>query len=187
MNDIIKSKGYEKLRKSVENDIKNEIERALRNQKEFNCSLSEDGCKNPECKCSHKYCDKFKWVIDRANHYAEKLNMSASEILDIWEKDRTYWYMNYYQDANQPLLDNIEDVYVYETNADVIKSFGNKGFRCPACKGVSSHPQICDSKIKVNNKICDWKSFGLFQFGLVTVVVKRPFSITKIFKPINWE
>lgn len=63
----------------------------------------------------------------------------------------------------------------------------NKGFRCPNCKGISNHPQICDSNKVVNKKVCDWKSFGLFKFDLVTVVVKKPFSVTEIFKPINWE
>lgn len=54
-------------------------------------------------KCGHKYCDKFKWVIDRAKHYAEKTGRPFDEILEIWEKNRTYWYMNYYHEANQPL------------------------------------------------------------------------------------
>lgn len=54
-------------------------------------------------KCSHKYCDKYKWVIDRAKHYAEKTGKPYEEIIEIWESNRTYWYMNYYQDCQQPL------------------------------------------------------------------------------------
>ena len=54
-------------------------------------------------KCSHKYCDKYKWVIDRAKYYAEKTGKPYEEIIEIWESNRTYWYMNYYQDCNQPL------------------------------------------------------------------------------------
>lgn len=175
------SNGYKKLKKSVEHDIADN----LKYNKNFYCSFNKNGCNNKGC--YHKYCDTFKWVIERATHYAEVLKLSVSEILDIWEEDRDYWYMNYYQDCNQPLLKDVEDVYVFETNNDVMKSFNNKGFRCPNCKGISSHPQICNSKLSVNSEVCDWKSFGLFPFGLVTVVVKKPFSITKIFKPIEWE
>jgi hypothetical protein len=54
-------------------------------------------------KCSHKYCDKYKWVIERAKHYAEKTGKTYEEVIEIWESNRTYWYMNYYQDSNQPL------------------------------------------------------------------------------------
>ena len=50
--------------------------------KAFDCHFNEGGCNNPDCKCFHKYCDKFKWIIERVNHYAEKLNIPASEILD---------------------------------------------------------------------------------------------------------
>lgn len=54
-------------------------------------------------KCSHKYCDKYKWVIDRAKHYAEKTGRDFEEIIEIWERNRTYWYMGYYQECHQPL------------------------------------------------------------------------------------
>ena len=179
---MTESKGYEKLKSAVERDIRNDSER-----NSFNCSFSKDGCNNPDCKCFHKYCDKFKWIIERAEHYAEILDIPAAEILDSWEEQRDYWYMNFYQECKQPLLDSSGKVRVFDTNEDVVKSFGNKGFRCPNCKGVSSHPQICDTHKVVDNKVCAWKSFGFFRFNLVTVVVKRPFSVTEIFMPVNWE
>jgi len=34
-------------------------------------------------------------------HYAAKSGKTAEEVLKIWETDRTYWYMNYYQEDNQ--------------------------------------------------------------------------------------
>jgi hypothetical protein len=52
-------------------------------------------------KCFHKYCDKYKWTIDRAKLYAEKSNKTLDEVMEIWENNRTYWYMNYYQEGNQ--------------------------------------------------------------------------------------
>lgn len=54
-------------------------------------------------KCFHKYCDKYKWVIDRAKLYAEKTGKPYEEIIEIWEHNRTYWYMSYYQEYNQPI------------------------------------------------------------------------------------
>ena len=32
--------------------------------------------------CFHKYCDEFKWVIDRAKEYEEKLGIPWEQILD---------------------------------------------------------------------------------------------------------
>jgi hypothetical protein len=60
-------------------------------------------------KCYHKYCDKYKWVIERAKHYAQKTGIPYEEIIEIWEEDRSYWYMNYYQDCNQPLNGSKKD------------------------------------------------------------------------------
>jgi len=54
-------------------------------------------------KCSHKFCDKYKWVIERAKYYAEKTGKPFEEIIKTWEENRTYWYMSYYQECNQPL------------------------------------------------------------------------------------
>lgn len=44
-------------------------------------------------------------AVERACHYAEKTGLSASDILDAWERGRDYWYMNFYQDGNQKGLD----------------------------------------------------------------------------------
>jgi hypothetical protein len=101
-------------------------EAVLKDTKDYNDCFSENGCDheftrmmpetNPalirmgmtkKCvmvsKCSHKYCDKYKWVVERAKHYAEKTGKTFEEIIEIWEGNRTFWYMNYYQDCNQPL------------------------------------------------------------------------------------
>lgn len=108
-------KGIESLREAV-----------LRDTKQYNDCFNENGCDHeftrivPETnpgllemgiktcckmvsKCSHKYCDKYKWVIDRAKIYAEKTGRTYEEVVEIWESNRTYWYMNFYQDCNQPL------------------------------------------------------------------------------------
>ena len=44
----------------------------------------------------------FKWVISRATYYAHHTNSSIEEILNQWEANRNYWWLNYYQECNQP-------------------------------------------------------------------------------------
>jgi len=61
---------------------------------------------------------KFRWVIDRAKHHAHHKNISVSTMLDFWEGNRTYWWLNYYQDSNQPKLHSNNN-----------KSTGIKGLR----------------------------------------------------------
>ena len=51
-----------------------------------------------------RYLRKFNWVIGRAQHYALKHNVSIETILNQWEEERKYWWLNYYQDCNQPKL-----------------------------------------------------------------------------------
>lgn len=182
--------GYDKLKKAVIKDC---------NDKGSCGCFNENGC--DKCNsaigkygeetykhCFHAYCDKFKWVIDRAKHYGEKLNMDWMSVLDEWEKRRDYWYMNYYQDCNQPLIENI-NVRVFETKNDYKQSLKGKGFRCPNCGGVSTNPYECNSKEIKDGKICNWKSYGLFRtMGKgVTVVIKKPFIVAEIFMPIAWE
>lgn len=65
------SKGYEKLKESVERDCAR-----------YGGELHTDGCTD-SCngKCFHKYCNKFKWAIDRAKAYGEALGLNWEEFL----------------------------------------------------------------------------------------------------------
>ena len=137
---------------------------------------------------AHDYRAKLKWVVDRATHYAEKTGLAACEILNAWEERRDYWYMNYYQDANQPEITS-DRVRVFETVDELLESIGKTGFRCPHCEGVTKNPYECDSKIIVAGKPCDWKVYGLFgHMGRgVFVYVKRQLQGEKLFMPIAWE
>jgi hypothetical protein len=135
------------------------------------------------------YAGKLKWIIDRAEHYAEKTGLEASEILDAWEKNRGYWYMNYYQECNQPLLDGYK-IRVFETLDDMFDSLGNLGFRCPACNGISKIPYECDSGLEMSEgNICDWKVYGLFtDMGKgIYVFVKDKCAGVRLFMPVAWE
>lgn len=136
----------------------------------------------------HDYEAKFQWIIKRAENYAEKTGLSADDILDAWENDRTYWYMNYYQESNQPEIKD-DNVRLFETLQNLIDSVGNKGFRCPNCGGVTKNPYECDTQIEVSGKTCNWKSYGLFgTMGKgATVFVKEKIRVDTLFMPIAWE
>lgn len=94
--ELKKCKGYQTLSQAVEKDI----------------------TRNPK---NAEYAEKLNWVIDRVLYYAEKLNLSASELLDKWEEKRDYWYMNYYQDCNMPKIEEGK-VFVFDTVDDFLKS-----------------------------------------------------------------
>jgi len=135
-SDPLNCDGYRKLLAAVESDEK----------------------KSPR---SHDYRKKIAWAVDRARHYAEKTGLTPESILDAWEGKRSYWYMNYYQPANQPSIEG-DNVRVFETVDDLRGSIGKTGFRCPNCEAVSKSPYTCDSNVKVQGRVCDWKVYGLF-------------------------
>ncbi len=136
----------------------------------------------------HDYRAKLAWIIERAMHYSEVLNVPAEDILNAWERDRTYWYMNYYQDSKQPLLN--ENVRVFETINDFRKSLDGKSFRCPHCKGVSTNPYTCNSGLPMDKDgtICNWKSYGFLKYNnMAHVFVKEKLRAENFFMPIAWE
>lgn len=137
---------------------------------------------------SHNYRAKLSFAIERAKHYAEKTGLSAESILDAWEGKRNYWYMNFYQDCNQPEIKG-DSVRVFDTVQALLDSIGKSGFRCPACGGVSKSPYECDSGIEREGKPCDWKSYGLFgTLGKgINIFVKERIAGQNIFMPVAWE
>jgi len=154
--------------------------------------LKDYAGKGTDCGKKCEYCDKFKWIINRAKHYGEKLNLNWEDILDSWEKDRRYWYLNYYQESNQPEIKG-DKVKVFESVEDMLKSIGERKFRCPSCGGITTDPYKCNSGIKIgkgkNTKVCDWKVYGLFgDLGKgIYVYCKDKLKGQTIFIPISWE
>jgi hypothetical protein len=137
----------------------------------------------------HDYRGKLVWVIERAQKYAEVTGLKTVDILNTWEKHRRYWYMNYYQESNQPLPTS-ERVRILKTRQELLDAIGEAGFRCPACGGRSTSPYECDSGKEMEpGKICDWKVYGLLKdLGKgVYVFVKDQFYGETIFMPIAWE
>lgn len=53
-------KGYEKLKATVIDDC----------NKGEGC-FNHNGCDKERTTCFHRYCDKFKWIVNRAKHYGE--------------------------------------------------------------------------------------------------------------------
>lgn len=169
-DEIANSEGYKKLLASVEHD-------------------------NKQSPGFHDYNAKVAWALDRAKHYAEKTGLSQVDILNSWEKQRSYWYMSFYQDAELPLIEG-DSVKVFDTVEDLHKSVAGFGFRCPACNGASRDAYACDSGIlkqvfagKKEKKVCDWKVYGLFRdLGKgVYLFVKSKMRGQRVFKPIAWE
>lgn len=193
-------KGIESLRAAVMNDCK----------KGQNC-FSENGCTKerfkylPEddpklvemgfkqkcisnTKCFHDYCGKYKWVLERAKHYAEKTGKTVEEIVEIWENDRSYCYMNYYQEAKQPLLTSESVIYYEDWLKELKTRFGDDhkkwAFKCPSCNNIQTAQDFIDNKIEdpknkvyfncigryVKGKGCDWSLGGLLQIHKVSVL-----------------
>lgn len=149
-------------------------------------SVERDEVKSPNF---HDYRKKLQWIIDRAEHYSKITGIGSSEILNTWESQRDYWYMNYYQDCNQPLLTN-PNVRIFENEKELHESVSENKFRCLSCGGVSTSPYECNSgKEMSKGKICNWKSYGLFgTMGKGTFIfLKEKMKGENIFTPVSWE
>jgi hypothetical protein len=142
-------------------------------------AVEKDQKKSPNF---HDYYAKLDWVIERAKHYQSKTGVPYLEIINKWEENRDYWYMNYYQDSNQPLLTD-ENVHVFDTVEDFKKAVGTDGFYCPKCGNISKSPYDC-----LYDK-CDWKSYGFFKtMGKgVFVFIKNEMLGNEIFEPVKFR
>lgn len=133
--------------------------------------------------------DLENYLRNKLEEYSNALNISQEEILEAWEKDRTYSAINYYQEANQPSI-NADKVKVFDTVEDLLKAIGDKQFRCPSCNGITTNPYECNSGEEMSKgKTCDWKVYGLFgALGKGTYVyIKDKLKGETIFTPISWE
>lgn len=151
--------------------------------------ISRDIDGNTSSRSKEELMEKFEWITDRAQHYAEKTGLTADEVLDAWEENRNYWYLNYYQEAHQPKIEG-DKVRVFDTVDDFRSSVTDEGFRCPSCNGVSKDPQECTSGIvRSDGKTCDWKSYGLFgTMGKgATIFLKSDVQVIQIFNAVAWE
>lgn len=86
---VAASAGYISLKAAYIKDVKKDQDAALRH-----------GCRPFRSK--EEFRRKFKWVIGRAVHYAHIYNRPVESFLWMWESDRDYWWLNYYQEGRQP-------------------------------------------------------------------------------------
>lgn len=133
------------------------------------------------------------FILERSKQWETVTKIPYYEIISRWLDNCSYSMINYFQETNQPALDN--KTKIFNTIDDFHNSVGEKGFRCPYCGGVSSHPYECNSglMVKLSNKKgkhpCNWKAYGLF--GTIGkgsfVFVKEGLNYSNIFMPIAWE
>lgn len=109
------TKGYKSLKAAYTNDI----QKKYRSKKEL--------------------LNLFNWVINRAKHYAHNSDKSLEEVLNKWEDNRTYWWLNYYQECKQP-----------KKHSKALKPKGINAYRKSMCrKSFFYHYKQPDRKHKV--------------------------------------
>ncbi len=193
-------KGFDSIRAAVMEDCKKGencfsengcTKERYKNFPEDDIALNKMGFKTKciaQTRCTHDYCGKLKWILERAKHYAIKTNKTIDEILEIWETDRTYWYMNYYQDCNQPLLDS-DTILLYDDWINELKNrFGDDAkkwsFKCPSCGEIQNTQDFIDNNIEspenkvyincigryIKNRGCNWTLGGLFKINKISVL-----------------
>lgn len=131
----------------------------------------------------------FEWTVERAKHYSEKLDIPVNDILISWVNACNYSFVNFFQDANQPKIEE-GHTRVFENVDGLMKAIGEREFRCPSCNGISTNPYECNSGEEMEKgKECDWKVYGLFgALGKGTYVyIKDHLKGETIFTPIAWE
>lgn len=135
--ELSKSQGMKRLLKAVTSDLEDRK----------NYSLLPNGDKY----YYHDHLGKLNWIINRARCYSAITGLAVNDIIDSWEEDRDYWYMNYYQDSNQPILP--DQLYLFQTMQEMRDALGTE-FECPNCGKTITSPIECPC--------CEWKSYGLF-------------------------
>ena len=161
-------------------------------------------CCRQVSKCAHKYCDKFKWILDRAQQYANALDVSYYEVIQAWEEDRTYWYNNYYQECNQPSLNgNGRVIKLIDWMKELKARFGenpdNWKFVCPVCghvqsvgdfKAIGADPdraysncigRVTGSNDSTGKKGCNYTINGLISLNKTTVISDKYLPV-KVFE-----
>ncbi|WP_417536305.1 hypothetical protein [Methylophaga sp.] len=88
-----------------------------------------------------EYYKKFQWVIARCLHYASKQNRTPWDVLNEWESKRTYWWINFYQDCNQPKI--------------MPESISRKDMHIRGLKKYYKYCRFPDSNNRINQRITE--------------------------------
>lgn len=94
---VSQSDGYKSLKAAYERDVQDAHKTAQRGRRPM--------------RDKQEFRKKFDWVIARAIHYAYHKQTTVDVILNQWEAERGWcWYLNFYQESNQPWLVKSEHV-----------------------------------------------------------------------------
>lgn len=138
---------------------------------------------------TRRFDEKIKWIEEMVKEYAEFFQLTTDEIITKMEEDRTYSWPNYYQEANFTKVSDFgELVGIYKT-FDEFNDYSKKhwiGFKCPKCKTIGSHPQLCIHRLEKDG-ICDWSASGLITSKDGVIILENGFKRIPIFEPIEIE
>ena len=135
--------------------------------------------------------NKLQWVLSRADAYAALCGTTRDEVLKAWESRRDYWWLNFYQDCNQPDPERMKGTPVM-----LYADWMNKGirlygpdmldwsFKCPACGHIQTLREFKDAGVDEEHAFtccasrfglggsttCKWTTGGLLRFGGVYVI-----------------
>lgn len=171
-----------------------------RNEPETNPELIKLGmttCCRHVSKCSSKYCDKYKWILERAEYYANLAGTTSEKVLEAWEEKRGYCFMNYYQECNQPKAgEKTKVIPVAEWKKMLDERFGSPKewkFVCPICGHVQSVQDFLDINVDANNVYhkcigrfkadegCDYTINGLIKI-CKTAIIADDLNIVPVFE-----
>ena len=134
---------------------------------------------------SHRFDKEIAWIETMVKDYAEKLNMTTDEVVDLMEGKRDYSWPNYYQPENFPGIDSDSLYGIYDTFAEFRDKSKKQwaGFKCPKCGTVSIYPQECMYR-RLDPSKCDWCAYGFFSSGKGIIVKEAGLKMIPIFEPV---
>lgn len=131
------------------------------------------------------------FIRETVTEYATALGMNELDVLAALEGCRTYCAVNYYQQSKFPSLTGVR---IFGSTEELSAAIPSRKFRCPACGGVSTNYQECNSgELRKDGGTCNWKAYGLFRtMGAgAHIVVKDQFLadgiVHEIFMPLEFE
>lgn len=138
----------------------------------------------PEPGGGHRFDKELEWLETMVKSYAQKLGLSTDRVVEIMEKNRTYSWPNYYQPSNFPGLDSEDLIGVFDTYEAFYEHARKhwKGFICPKCGTISTHPQLCIHRLEKDGK-CGWCSYGFFKSSACVIILENGLEAIPIFKP----
>ena len=142
--------------------------------------------------------NKLDWVLKRAEKYAALLGITRDEVLHLWESDRNEWWVNYYQECNQPDPENKIGMPVLLQSEWLAKGHRLYGpdmkqwkFVCPNCKKAQTVGKFLDNGLKICHSYtccasrfgfgatsgCNWAITNILPMGGAYVVMTNALAV----------